>query len=1071
MVRFRSEPPKVENSAASKTRTVQPAFGLTRAPVPSHATPLAVEIAPSQSRTFSAPPSKAAKVEPVKAEKRESASSTPKPLFVRHIKKARTGSVKPVSSQIGVITHKRKPLVRVLQWTAQTIVSQSSRQKLVRIVSIKSLPASRKNIQKFESPMSALEALAAVAQTGRNDFASLPRARPTRIPEPLNQWVDESFDEPSFTDDLGSRWSISAAQEEIDPVTAAELPVEPRYGLTLGEYERDPQSDFHKSLSAFRALQLPQLKKAPSVDEKEWLAKSEPSQPAVAESEGSEKVPAVVQTPSSSSTPRTPTAVVASVPQASSEVADAEVYVPDTVAIEIADTGKDDDQQAKPEPTLVRPDKPRVPWTKPIDDSSSSSVTEMKPNDMVTSVPQNSLVAIAAPNVTNQLVKPNPVASQTTQRSQNTQTNSRSSLESPTNVLVRPSTAAQSQPDFSVDNNSHPKMAAVQKASPKVNAMEVSKPAKVASTPAAEDDQTNVIAENVSPKAAMAIPKARLSAVPSQSASANPMKIIWNRPGREAAEAASYLPQPNDPDVGQLTGTFSTDERADDWLEDNKGHVELFLEPVDRTDKKPLDMQDVGYRYRSQEDDPNFSILSKRLRSGLYKLHALIFAGDTPKLEADIAYHDMIWWGYKANIEFHITRDDIDHYRTYIQNVPSRSLVLNVTLFEGGSGDPEHPYKIPNGTVRVAGFPELGVFYSDGDGNIRIPHVPSRSELLLEVSASGYFDTEKVVPIFTSDVYEVVHLVSRDKIGSLPEFFTKRAQDSNNGIIVGRTLDDVSHTPKEGESVSLSFRKSPPLYIDALPDLKLSATSSTGLFAFFNIAPSFRLISRSEEVIPLLMNVKPNHAQYIEFGRGEERSVHGQIFDGLNGVHPEAKVRLVGQEKSEVYTDAQGEFTISHIDLPEGTITLEISAEGYPTTWHTLAWDPAERETKHHMFMLDSDLLKDSALDVARIRSMDRSTGAIIGGAEPSLFAHHPGCFSVELEDAKERKVISEKGPFPWGKPSEGNELCLTQENPRFAYYNLAPGEYILKWFDAVHQVPRTHTFYVGMDRVSMVIN
>ena len=54
--------------------------------------------------------------------------------------------------------------------------------------------------------------------------------------------------------------------------------------------------------------------------------------------------------------------------------------------------------------------------------------------------------------------------------------------------------------------------------------------------------------------------------------------------------------------------------------------------------------------------------------------------------------------------------------------------------------------------VAVEGFPELGTFRADSEGNIRIPRVPPHSTLKVHAMADGYYDTHVVVPTGSTQV-------------------------------------------------------------------------------------------------------------------------------------------------------------------------------------------------------------------------------------------------------------------------------------------------------------------------------
>lgn len=276
----------------------------------------------------------------------------------------------------------------------------------------------------------------------------------------------------------------------------------------------------------------------------------------------------------------------------------------------------------------------------------------------------------------------------------------------------------------------------------------------------------------------------------------------------------------------------------------------------------------------------------------------------------------------------------------------------------------------------------------------------------------------------------------------------------------------------KGEKLSMLYRKGRALYIDALPDIWLPSTTSTGLFGFFNVTPTFRSLLRDSSPVPALLNVRAGAAQYVEFGRGGKSTLSAFLFDHFNKVSPEARVRLVGQPERTYTSDSTGKINISDIDLAPGLLTLETEAPGYPSTWHTLAWDPLQRILDKPLFLLSEELVNESAWMIAGVRP-DRKKGQVFGGAEASLFDGRTGCATVHLFDDKGKEVPTEKGPFAWGERAEAGKkgVCLTAQDPRYAFYNLESGEYVLRWIDAQKKTFRSHVFYVGVDRVSVVIN
>jgi hypothetical protein len=444
---------------------------------------------------------------------------------------------------------------------------------------------------------------------------------------------------------------------------------------------------------------------------------------------------------------------------------------------------------------------------------------------------------------------------------------------------------------------------------------------------------------------------------------------------------------------------------------------------------------------------------------------------------AQISYQSPITSeSYREHLHFRLTKEALDHAINIAAATRSQGQVFTATLFEGASGNHRQPKPIAEGRLRVVGFPEWGTFTSDKDGNVRIPRVPSRSELLVEVTANGYYPTYKTVPTFATNVYAPIYLVSRDKVETITKFFTKSPQREQNGILMGRVFDPGTRTPKADETVHLAFRKKAIYFgLGGFPAPELSATSDNGLFAFFNVTPSFRSLLHNEQPA-LLAQVRPGTADFVDLGRGGKRSLSGQIVDPFSGAMPPATVKIVGESRTRIDTDEKGEFKIPEVDLPPGVLTLEVAAEGYPTTWHTLPWNTRERDRKRSLFMVEKDLVKEGAASVARLK-LDRSRGSVIGGADASFFSHGETCVHVVLEDGNGNRLPQGAGPYPL-KVGERTPtyradvpLCLSRQAPGFAYYNLPPGQYLLKWVNAKGRAFRSHVFFVGVNRVSVIVD
>jgi hypothetical protein len=531
-------------------------------------------------------------------------------------------------------------------------------------------------------------------------------------------------------------------------------------------------------------------------------------------------------------------------------------------------------------------------------------------------------------------------------------------------------------------------------------------------------------------------------------------------PADDGKEPAREEPR----DSGVIYGKLYWDSAVESWLTKNKAHIELRLERY-----KSKNPQDTIFLTEYEFPNRDFKVDGKALR-GNYQLIAALYTPKETGNVAQVTYSKLITAeNYKENIVFKIAEKELQKALSRPEQWTSHNITLTATVFEGASGNPRQPKVIPGAAVTVIGHPEIGTLRANEEGNIRIPHVPARSELLLEVHNIGFYSARFVVPVFESNVYVPLYLIERDKVETITKYFTKREQAPSRGLVFGRIFDTDTRSPKKSEQVWLSFRKGHALYFDALPSTNLKETTDTGMFAFFNIEPSFRTLFRDKKP-GYLMNVRPSFAQYVEIGRGGKKAFKGRLFDPFANIGIAGKVRFVGGDGQEVIADESGNFEFAEIDLPPGVLTLEIQAEGYPTTWHTVPWNIREPQKRHSLFLLEKDLVAESQSRVARV-THEKGKGLIVGGADPAFFGKKNGCISVSLEDTDNKVVSSEKGPFVLtGKPKSGG-FCLTARRPGFAFYNLPSGEYILKWKNSKGSNLRSHVVRVGTDRVSVVVN
>src|SRR5262249_50477687 len=154
----------------------------------------------------------------------------------------------------------------------------------------------------------------------------------------------------------------------------------------------------------------------------------------------------------------------------------------------------------------------------------------------------------------------------------------------------------------------------------------------------------------------------------------------------------------------------------------------------------------------------------------------------------------------------------------------------------------------------------------------------------------GYHPTLAIVPTFDGDVYSTLHLLARDKVSDVARYFAHGDQEPSRSVVLGRVFDPQKRTPLAEQKFGMTYRNGkPPLYYGALPDPKLKSTSKSGLFAFFNLLPSFRALNRLESTARSgLINLMPDFGYFVELGRGGMGKLRGRLFDPFQGTSPDA---------------------------------------------------------------------------------------------------------------------------------------------------------------------------------------
>lgn len=526
-----------------------------------------------------------------------------------------------------------------------------------------------------------------------------------------------------------------------------------------------------------------------------------------------------------------------------------------------------------------------------------------------------------------------------------------------------------------------------------------------------------------------------------------------------------------------LMGKFYASDALAQWLEAEKAHVELYLQPVGTRD--PQGTRYLSFQYPQQK----FRDEAKALR-GRYRLVAGIFRRQDIDLPyGEIAYRDEINAGSaKTQIKFFADLKDIQ-VTAQSSGSHRRHVAVSLSLFEGAAGEYRAPKPLAGVEVQAIGFPEYGTLRTDAEGNLTLAAVPNHSQIVLEFRTKGYFRTQRTVPIFGADVHVPVFMVSKEKVDVLTRALVGIRQVAGLATVMGRVFDPESRNPLEGEAFEMADQPARAgNYFGLLVDALLPRTTALGFYSYFNVAENFRYLARPDsDKRTFRLNVRPGSGYYVELGRGGMSSFRGRLVDPNAPRLPEARITLVGDTKFETFTNQDGTFEIPGIDFPSGVIAIDVQADGYPLTRHTIPWNPRQAASVRDLFMVQSRFVDESIASSQNAdfgpnpsQARDGQVGNLVGGAYGGLFEGLKGsCLRVELWSVDgARRVESAYGPFPFrGSLAPQESLCLTPQRPGFNYLNLPPGEYLLKWKDDAGHPAGSRSVHIGMGRDSIAVN
>lgn len=554
-------------------------------------------------------------------------------------------------------------------------------------------------------------------------------------------------------------------------------------------------------------------------------------------------------------------------------------------------------------------------------------------------------------------------------------------------------------------------------------------------------------------------PKAKVA--PDVATPTEPAKALAQKSVPTTSEPFVYSSTKKVSQGGVVYGDIIIDPSFASWLSARRGHIELILRRAGLAN--PSDTIFIDYSY--PQDRFSFDMKDKE---GEYELVAKVFAKGEDFPLSEIVHNKIISpENYKEKVIFEINRRGFMSHRMD-RGKPHLS-VLAATVFEGGTGNHQKAQPIAYATVEILGFDVKAKIKADDRGNIRIPGLPSLSHVRVRANAEGFYPTELTIPTRRGVVYQPIYLISQAKVDSTTRYFTKDLQDEAKAVVMGQAFSSQSRNPEAYRRISMSFQSSGPVYYQwALPDTNLRETTSSGLFGYFNVAPSFRVLKKDDKVQPHLLNVRGGHAYFIELGRAGNKTLKVKFVDPFRGHAPVAETKLVGAEQSEP-VDNNGLASIKNIQTGPGILTTETIADGYPVTWHTVAWSPLTTKKTLELYMMDEETVE-TLLSIARI-GQQKNLGILIGGADRE-FLSDKSCISVDLLDLNYQPVDAAKGPYSLTEsPNDREKICLSPSAPGFAYYNLTSGEYLMRWKNSKGKVFRTRVVRVGSNRVSIAVN
>jgi hypothetical protein len=219
------------------------------------------------------------------------------------------------------------------------------------------------------------------------------------------------------------------------------------------------------------------------------------------------------------------------------------------------------------------------------------------------------------------------------------------------------------------------------------------------------------------------------------------------------------------------------------------------------------------------------------------------------------------------------------------------------------------------------------------------------STAIVKATKTGYWSTMKFARAGSSAEIEMFPNLQGDMVDRLVKFAKANQLSADQASIIwGRVTR--SGKPVEGASVDLMTTQEPvaPVYFNEamMPDAKLSATSSNGLYAFFPISPGAHAVQATinhQPTEPLVFPTEERTVSRVDIETVTDRKARVKVFDAFRTDWPLAAEVRDPSHTRRVSVERSGETSITFAD-GQGVLVLDADAgRGYERVRLTLGRD------------------------------------------------------------------------------------------------------------------------------------